>query len=241
MVVMDPEQTEIVPDQVEHRRHRALAEHLQPDIVGLAGVVVAEFRGERDTDGDEIVARIEAFGDLADVLAERLAVAHVERAGENVDLRAGVVDVIFLGDPESRGLEQAGERVPTTAPRQWPMCIGPVGLAETYSTLTRSLLPILDRPYASPSRRIVSSSLRHASGERRMLRKPGPAISTEVTPGSDCTFGRDRGRQSARVRARAFRKHHCCIARQVAVRRVARRLDRHGAAVQLGRQHAFGL
>ena len=35
---------------------------------------------------------------------------------------------------------------PTTAPRQCPMCSGPVGLAETYSTLTRSLPPMVETP-----------------------------------------------------------------------------------------------
>ena len=35
---------------------------------------------------------------------------------------------------------------PTTAPRQWPICMGPVGLAETYSTLTRVPPPMSDRP-----------------------------------------------------------------------------------------------
>ena len=35
---------------------------------------------------------------------------------------------------------------PITAPRQWPMCKGPVGLAETYSTLTRSLPPMVEAP-----------------------------------------------------------------------------------------------
>ena len=35
---------------------------------------------------------------------------------------------------------------PNTAPRVWPTCIGPVGLAETYSTLTLSPLPRSDLP-----------------------------------------------------------------------------------------------
>ena len=71
--------------------------------------------------------------------------------------------------------------------------------------------------------------------------KPGPAISTEVTAGKRFQLGRDRGRKRARVRARGLGQHHCGIARQVAVRRIARRLDRDGAAVQVGRQRAFGL
>jgi hypothetical protein len=84
--------------------------------------------------------------------------------------------------------ERPASMSPTTAPRQWPMCSGPVGLAETYSTLTRSSLPTVHSPYSSPSRRIVRSSSRQASGDRRRLMKPGPAISTEVTGGSASSF-----------------------------------------------------
>ena len=72
--------------------------------VWLGGVTVAEFRRERGSHRYEIIARIEAFGDLADVLAERLAVTHVQRSGEDVDLSPRIVDVIFLGDPKARGL-----------------------------------------------------------------------------------------------------------------------------------------
>ena len=214
---------------------------VEPDIVGLAGVPVAEFRGERGAYRDEIVARIEAFGDLADLLAERLAVAHVQRAGENVDLRACVVDVIFLGDPKARGLEQPGERVADDRP---------AAMAHVHRA-RRVGRDIFD---VDP---LVVADLRQAVGiafakDRLQLLAPRVGREADVEeagtrdldggdPRQRFQLGRDRGRQSARVRARALRKHHCGIARQVAMRRVARRLDRHGAAVQLGRQHAFGL
>ena len=56
---------------------------------------------KRLADRLEIVAGIEPFGDLADVLAERLAVAQIGRAGERIDLGAGIVDIIFAGDGEA--------------------------------------------------------------------------------------------------------------------------------------------
>ena len=145
-IVMDAEPGEVGPDQLEHRRDRPAAEELQPFAFGRIGIGVAIFGGERLADRLQIVAGIEAFRDLADLPPERLAVAQVRRAGEHVDLPAGVVDIIFADHLVARIFEQAASASPTTAPRQWPMCIGPVGLAETYSTLTVRPPPMSERP-----------------------------------------------------------------------------------------------
>ena len=65
-------------------------------------------------------------------------------------------------DPEARrritamldrfddGLRALATASPNTAPRVWPTCIGPVGLAETNSTLTFSPAPMLERPKFTP-------------------------------------------------------------------------------------------
>ena len=84
MVVMDAEQAEVVPDEVEHRGDGARRGRYPASRFRRVGVPVAEFRGERGSHRHEIVARIEALRDLADLLAERLAVTHVQRAGEDV-------------------------------------------------------------------------------------------------------------------------------------------------------------
>src|SRR5262249_23617229 len=60
----------------------------------------------------EVVAGIEAFRYSADVLPERLAVAQERRARERVDLRAGIVDVVFPRDLEGGEGQRSGERVP---------------------------------------------------------------------------------------------------------------------------------
>ena len=67
--------------------------------------------GELLPDRLQIVAGIEPFGDLADVLAERLAVAQEGRAGERIDLGAGIVDIIFARDGKAGKGEQIGERI----------------------------------------------------------------------------------------------------------------------------------
>ena len=85
---MDSERGEIGPDQVEHRRDRAAAEELQPRLFGRVGIGVAIFGGQRLADRLQIVAGVEAFGNLADLPAERFLIAQVRRAGEDVDLGA---------------------------------------------------------------------------------------------------------------------------------------------------------
>ena len=40
---------------------------------------------------------------------------------------------------------------PMAAQRPWPMCMGPTGLAETYSSWTFWPLPTFERPKSKPS------------------------------------------------------------------------------------------
>ena len=55
-----------------------LLEQIEPSAFGSPRVLIAEFGGQRGTDRDQIVAGVETFGDLADVLAERLAIPQVQ-------------------------------------------------------------------------------------------------------------------------------------------------------------------
>ena len=59
-----------------------------------------------------------------------------------------------------------------------------MGLAETYSTLTRSPPPASPSPNAAPARKAAGSTARSASGATSMLMKPGPAGSARATPGA---------------------------------------------------------
>ena len=70
--------------------------------------------------------------------------------------------------------------------------------------------------------------------------KPGPATATAATLVDLAQFGRERLGQRARVGPGGLGQHHRGVGRQIAVARVARRLDRHGAAVEPGRQRAGG-
>src|SRR3546814_8127138 len=58
----------------------------QPDVLRRVVPLVAVARGQRPADVLQVVAGIEPLGNLADRLAQRLAVAQVGRACQGVDL-----------------------------------------------------------------------------------------------------------------------------------------------------------
>ena len=70
--------------------------------------------------------------------------------------------------------------------------------------------------------------------------KPGPAISTEVTGGNASSFGLISSASARGLVPGGLGQHHRRIGREVAVRGVARRLDRHVPAIEVRRQRAFG-
>ncbi len=69
--------------------------------------------------------------------------------------------------------------------------------------------------------------------------KPGPATSALCTSGSRVEIGDERRRESARIRARLLRfprVDHRRVGREVAMRRLARRLDDEAAEIEVARQ-----
>ena len=71
--------------------------------------------------------------------------------------------------------------------------------------------------------------------------KPGPAISALCTPSSAASLGTISSASARGLVAGVLGEHHRGVGREIAVRRIARRLDRDGAAIEPGRQRAFGL
>ena len=58
------------------------------------------------------------------------------------------------------------------------MCMGPVGLAATNSTITFLPAPSPPEPYRAPSDSTAARTSPYHLGPKVKLRKPGPAIST---------------------------------------------------------------
>ena len=191
------------------------------------------FLGQPLADGLQVVARIEALRDRADLLAQGLPVAQVGRAGENIDLRAGIVDVVLAGDRVAGKIEQPGKRIAEhraaamahmhRAGRDWP----------------RHIPRSRERPRPARSGRyplLSTTTARRTScrtaGASRMLMKPGPAISTLVTRGSSCRSATMNLGQGARVHARLLGQHHGGVGGEIAMGGIARRFDHDAADIQ---------
>ena len=107
----DVECGEIGADHRHHRVRGALARHRQPFRLGHVPERRAELARQILADRFQVVAGIEALGHRTDVLAQGLAVAKVGRARQDVDLAAGVVDVIFARRLATGKDQEAGERI----------------------------------------------------------------------------------------------------------------------------------
>src|SRR3546814_19188672 len=68
-------------DRVHHRARRLALEELEPFGLRLADIPVAELGSQRLSNRLQIFAGIIAFGNLADVLAQRLAVTQMGEIG----------------------------------------------------------------------------------------------------------------------------------------------------------------
>ena len=97
---------QIVTNQVEHRCHGGGTELSQPGVLRRVPPPVAKPRGKCLPERHQIIPRIETFGNIANRLAKRFAIAQVGGPGEHVNLGAGIVDVIFARDLEAGLLEQ---------------------------------------------------------------------------------------------------------------------------------------
>ena len=64
-------------------------------------MIMCQFLADRD----QIVARIKTFGNLADGLTECFPISQVHGPREDIDLPAGIVDIIFARDGIARKFE----------------------------------------------------------------------------------------------------------------------------------------
>ena len=236
---MDAEQGEIRLDHHQHRRNGFLAERRQPLFLGLADELVAIFASELLTHRLEIFAGIEALGNL-DRLAERLAIPQMRRAGEDVDLTAGIVDIIFAHHLVPGEFEQAGERIAYHRAAAMPHVHRP-------GRVGRDILDIDRRTRADRRAAIAALGLE----DLVQLGAPDVVGQREIDEAGAgdrdgrnfvelAQLGGDLLRQRPRIGRRGLGEHHRRVGREIAVRDVARRLHRNRASLQPGRQVAGG-
>ncbi len=199
------------------------------------------FLRQRLADRAQIIARIEPVRNVADILAERLAVAQEGRARQHVDLRAGVVYVIFPCDIIAGKGEQIGERIAEHRPARMPDMHRPGRVGRDIFDIGRLGLAHVRAP-------IILAPLQHRAQHTRPERlaqgqvdETGPGNLELGDIGIVLEPGNERGGNIAGRHARGLGEHHGRIRGDVAVRRIARRLDRQLGQVDLFRQDAVRL
>ena len=109
--MLNAKQLEVGLDHHQHCGDRAFAEQDQPVALRRCDERIAMLLGEILTDRDQIVARIETFWDIPNIFAQRFTVPHVDRTGEDIDLTACIIHIIFADDLMARIFEQRGEGI----------------------------------------------------------------------------------------------------------------------------------
>ncbi len=234
---MHVERGQIGADGIHHARDRDLAHERQPFAFRLGGEREAMRGGKLAADGAQVIAGIEALGDGADVLAQRLAVAQEGRACQHVDLGAGIVDVIFARHLVAGESEQIGERVAEH---------GAAAMADMHRAggIGADIFDI--DLFAGPE---AATAVIGASGKRgAQFRGPDMGLQRQVDEagpgdgdGGDVVVAAQRGGdffgKVARLLLGVLGQNHGGIGGHVAVARVARRLDQDAREIGIGAEH----
>ena len=184
----------------------------------------------------EVVAGIEALGDR-DRLTERLAVAQEGGAGEHIDLRAGIVDVVLARHRPAGGGEQVRERVAEHRAAAVADMHRPGGVGRDVLDVDRTA-----RHLSAPER----LALAERRPDHRMIdvrREPqvdeaGAGHARLDDAGIGAQFACQRLAERLGVLPGLLRQHQGGVGGQIPVRGVARRLDHDPRQVEALRQQA---
>ena len=197
----------------DRRRGRRVARRGELAVVGAHGLAGQEVGGDV---GDVVAVVGRSRASRGRRASSRRGRALTECCAQRRDLHAGVVVIELARAPRqpcvSSRLQMAS---PSAAWRAWPTCSGPVGLAETNSTITGSPSWPAAVPNAGAGREhLGDDGLLGGRARRRRLMKPGPATSIDSTQRSTAGLAR-AARRSARPRPRAALRR-CALASGIA-------------------------
>ena len=177
-----------------------------------------------------------------------LLVAKVDRTGERIDLGARIVDVIFAvhgktGLGEQRRQRIADNSAAAVTDMHWPCGIGRDEfdidpLAAAGRRIAVSGAGLQNRAQLCVPHRRFQPDIEKARACRR-----GQKAGAAVVAGLELAAGQCRGDplgQGHRVLLDRAGQHHRRIGREIAMRRIARRLDRDPGEIEPGRQRALG-
>ena len=237
-IVPDPQLLEVRLDLLEQHFNRDLARNRQVFLFRLPHQHVAMGLGEPLPDRDHVVAWIKAFGDLADILAQRLPVAQVGRAPELVDLGAGIVHVVFAHHLVAGLLEHIGQRIAehraaAMADMHRPRRVGGNvfdlrALARAEVRRAESCTRRNDVPHELPPPCVREANVEEA--RPRNLDSVDVAVPFEARG--------QRHRDVPGLLSGALGQHHRRVRGHIAVRRVPRLLDVHAREIEIPRQRS---
>ena len=213
---LDPECRQIGADQIHHRFCCEITDFGQPDVFVLVDIGGAHLVLERDAHIDEVVAGIGSVR-KHDLLAMRLKITQVNRAGEHVDLCATIVDVVFARHVKASEIQQRGQRVAKHSPARVPDMQRPGGIGRYVFDIH-----LFARPHRGPAK--IRASRQHGRNHTLPQRRGKPQVQ-EPRP---CHFGagdaricrQARGqcvRDIARFQARRLGQHHRGVGRHIPV------------------------
>ncbi len=194
--MINAQKPEISADLFHHDPESCSTHDLEPDrrVSGLAGDIskaLAMFGSERLTDRNQILALILQAGGRKcrecfdiDLRPDGLQIAPVSRPGKRNNLRACIVDIIFLGNPVTGLGQKIGQRVTYNSPAAVTDMHGPCRIGRdifhihatacTDARLTKARPRLNDR---------ARDRLQHVGAERQIY-KTGPCRFCLATPGS---------------------------------------------------------
>ena len=240
-VVVDAERVEIVLDHGEHGLKRSGPRDRQPFALRHGEKLLAMLSGELLADRLEIVAGIKPFGNFADLLAQRFAIAQIGRAGERIDLGAGVVDIVFARHGKAGEGKKIGERIAEH---------GAAAMADMHGAgrVGRHILDVHGFAFADGALAIGGALLQHHAQHTRPECR-GECQIDEARPRDldfvDMRVGgkqrRDALGERAGAKARLLGQHHGGIGGEIAVRGILRRPERDALDARFGRHDAVML
>ena len=239
-VKLDAECRQIVPNHVKHGFGRIGTEISQPFAFGFAQPFVAVFFRQSLADGNQIISGVQSFGNGTDVFAQRFFIAKVRRTRQNINLRPGIVHVIFARYVISGFFQQFRQSVSENSAASVPDM--------HRSRRVRRNEFNIDSAAVSDIRRTERRSRFQYFFQTTVPKRFGQA---HIDKAGTCNFNafdnvaffkpfNQQSRKITRLHTDLRRQNHRGIRRRIPVRRIARRLCNNAGRVHGVRQFAFG-
>ena len=230
---------QVLPDQIHHRIRREGPHLLQPNCFILAQICVTDLGLQRLACLNEVVAGIGPIW-KCHILPMRLQIPQIDRARQNIDLRAAIIDVIFPRHLMARIGQKGGQRVPKhRAARVADMQgAGRIGRDIFHIHFLPQTHGRFAKIFARAQRRLHHTCPDGAI--QPQVQKPRPGHFSALNARIFGQFSGQRIGNVARLHTGRFGQNHRRIGRHIPMGRIARRLDRNIGKIKTLGQNASG-